>query len=121
MFIIIIYCSFIIYSISCVCIYSFRIASNPSIINRCSFQQVAKYRTASAPLIRLFSASGPSNNIDLFSKQQTDTASSGSTAESVNAAATSRQDEKQRKMMDEAVKLRRQAAELEVCDLDYVI
>jgi len=48
----------------------------------------------------------------LFSKQS-EAVSTESNAEPVSVAA-SRQDDKQRKMMDEAVKLRRQAAELEV-------
>lgn len=71
----------------------------------------ANSRTAKTSLTGLFSTS-PSNNVDLFSKQS-EAVSTESNAEPVTAA-TSRQDEKQKKMMDEAVKLRRQAAELEV-------
>lgn len=72
---------------------------------------MANSRTAKTSTTGLFSSS-PSNNVDLFSKQS-EAVSTESNAEPVYVA-TSRQDEKQRKMMDEAVKLRRQAAELEV-------
>jgi hypothetical protein len=98
--------------VSFVCICSVRIISNPSsFINRGGFQQVANSRTAKTSTTGLFSSS-PSNNVDLFSKQS-EAVSTESNAEPVSVAA-SRQDDKQRKMMDEAVKLRRQAAELEV-------
>ena len=60
-----------------------------------------------------FFSSGPSSNIDTFSKQP-DVASTMNSAESA-ATMTGRKDEKQTKMMEEAAKLRRQAAELEVC------
>ena len=72
---------------------------------------MANSRTAKTSTTGLFSSS-PSNNVDLFSKQS-EAVSTETNAEPVSAAA-SRQDDKQRKMMDEAVKLRRQAAELEV-------
>lgn len=104
--------SFIICSASFICICSIRIISNPSsFINRGGFQPLANSRTAKTPPTGLYSTS-PSNNVDLFSKQS-EAVSTEDNAEPVTAA-TSRQDEKQRKMMDEAIKLRRQAAELEV-------